>query len=181
MRNRVALALLSGAAVMIGGGGTHAGADEIDLAVGVGVGSGQSLGSGEQEAVVHRTPTFIEADVAAWLDIYPGWECLVGVVLPLEDTPAFGVTPRLVRVISRWQVQGYLSVGVPVFIAPYTLYGAEVAIGARHPTFTLLDPELTELEVFATLAADAFFGGSDLPVDGALVMFNLALGLRIPL
>jgi len=178
---RAAVALGVGAAVALGGGGRGASADQIDLAVGAGFGSGLSLGTGEKEAVIHRTPLFVEADVSGWLDIYPGWECTVAVVLPIEDAPALGLTPRLVRVIRRWQVHGYLALGVPLYLTPYTLFGAEVAVGARHPTFTLLDPELTDVEVFATVSADAFLAGSDLPLDGTLVMFNLVAGVRVPL
>jgi len=149
-------------------------ADQIDLALGAGPGSGVSLGSSDEGSVIHRTPTFVAFDFAGRLDIYPGWEVACGVVLPVEQTPAVGVTPQIRRVTRLWLVDGYLGLGAPMFLAPFTLYGGEVSLGARY---RILGP----LQAFATASADVFLAGSDVPVDGTLLMFNFVAGARVDL
>ena len=151
-----------------------AAADQIELGLSAGGGTGLSLGSSDAGSVVHRTPSFVALDLAGRLDIYPGWEVACAVELPVEQTPAAGVTPRIRRVTRLPVVHGTISLGMPMYLAPYTLLGGEVALGARYLFFR-------PFEAFAIISAAVFPSGSDLPVDGSLTMFNLVIGARVPL
>ena len=108
------------------------------------------------------------------LDGDAAWEYGGALSVPFETSPGLAVTPRLRRVRERWGVQTFLGLGVPVFIAPSTLAGVELSLGGWYPL-------LPGLQVGGELNADVFFTGDDLPEEGALVMFNLVGGARLPL
>ena len=59
-----------------------------------------------------------------------------------------------------------------MYAAPYTLLGAEFAVGARLGLMEGLD-------AFGALVTDVFLAGNDLPDDGSLTMFNLVVGVHL--
>ena len=153
-----------------------AGGQTLDLATSGGFGGGVSLapsGGGRSTSLAH-TPFFFHMDISGVLDGDAAWEYAGAISVPFETSPGLAVTPRLRRVRDRWGVQTFLGLGVPVFIAPATMAGVELSLGGWYPL-------LPGLQVGGELNADVFFTGDDLPEEGALVMFNLVGGARLPL
>ena len=66
------------------------------------------------------------------------------------------------------------SLGIPFFVAPFSMLGVEGAATGRYEFFE-------DVWVVGRVMVDAFFFGSDLPKDGAVVMMNLAVGVEMKL
>ena len=94
--------------------------------------------------------------------------------VPVETAPGLVGTPRLRRVRERWGLHTFLGLGAPLHIAPATLAGVEVSMGAWYDLYE-------ELQVGGEFNADVFVAGDDLPEEGSVVMFNLVAGARVPL
>lgn len=150
-----------------------AGAQTLDVVVDATVGSGVLLGAGDDGAAVKRTPVYLELEAGFVFDRDATVEYVLGAVAQLEDTPALGFTPQVRLLRPYGQITGFISAGVPVFVFPFTRFGLEAGGGAFYPVI----PERFAVE--AQLQIDAFFGGSDLPSDTTVLMFNLGVGGRI--
>ncbi|MCC6748478.1 MAG: hypothetical protein IT371_12515 [Deltaproteobacteria bacterium] len=148
-------------------------AQELDIAVTVSSGSGMSLGKGEGTVLKQRSPVFIEADVGLIFDKDRLWEWTPSLILEVEGRVSVGINPSVKRVFhfSRVPIAIYGGIGVPFFFAPFTLLGAEAAVGAFYRF-------LPHLGVALELRTDVFFVGGDLPDGGVLAKLDAALGLR---
>ena len=121
-----------------------------------------------------HTPFFFHMDISGVIDGDASWEYGGAMSVPFETSPGLAVTPRLRKVRDRWGVHTFLGLGVPVHVAPSTLAGVELSLGGWYPL-------LAGLQVGGEFNANVFFAGGDLPEEGALVMFNLVGGARLPL
>lgn len=155
--------------------GASEAAAQRDLSVGLFAGSGLSLGTGggaeRAEVAMRRSPTFIDLEVGAWNPERP--DPVLGAALRLEvdGRAAVGLVPRAGFRRSRGSVELRAAFGLPVFVAPFSLLGAEVAAGVGVPVgggFAFV----------SELLVGGYFWGSDLPRGGALVKLDLRLGLE---
>ncbi len=148
-------------------------AQSLDVVVDGALGSGVLLGAGDDGTAVGRTPTYLELEAGFIFDRDTSIEYTLGAVAQLEDTPGIGFTPQIKLLRPFGQITGFVSAGVPVFVFPFTRFGLEAGGGAFYPVIE------DRFAVEAQLQIDAFFGGSDLPADTTVLMFNLGLGGRI--
>lgn len=152
---------------------TPAGAQSLDVVLDGAVGSGVLLGAGDDGTAVGHTPVYLEVEAGFIFDRDVSIEYVLGATLQLEDTPGVGFTPQVRLLRPFGLITGYISAGVPVYVFPFTRFGFEVGGGALFP----IVPE--RFAVGAQLQIDTFFGGSDLPPDTTVLMFNLGLGGRV--
>src|SRR5207253_515812 len=112
-----------------------AAAQSLDLAAAAGLGSGVSLAPGEGDTVMHASPAFLDLDVSGVLDGDAGWEYGAGVLLPVTGTPALGFVPRVrrARPLPWLGMSADASLGLPLFVSPYSLAGLELGAAARYP------------------------------------------------
>lgn len=151
-----------------------AGAQRLHPVLTVASGTGISLGDGRDGIIRKRSPIFLDVDVGLIFDGDYAMEWTPSLIMELEDKISVGVNPSLKRVYRwrRWSF--YAGLGFPFFFAPFTLLGAEAALGASYHLFSRFG--LT-LEVHC----DLFFVGSDLPDDSVLAKMDISLGVRFDL
>lgn len=168
---RAVLAAAILAPIIAAAGAAHA--QSLDVHLDAGVGSGLLLGAGDDGTAAGHTPLYMEVEAGFVFDEDHSIEYVLGGVVQLEDTPALGFTPqvRLVREFGR--LTGFVSAGVPVFVAPFTRFGLEAGGGALYPIIE------DRFALGAQVQLDVFFAGSDLPADSTVLMFNLGLGGRV--
>lgn len=150
-----------------------AGAQSLDVVFDAAIGSGLLLGTGDDGAAAGRTPLYLEVEAGFIFDRDVSIEYTLGVMAQLEDTPGVGITPQVKLLRDFGPLIGFASAGVPAFLFPFTRFGVEVGSGLLWP----LVPKRFAVE--AQLQFDAFFGGSDLPADSTVLMFNFGLGGRV--
>ncbi len=135
-------------------------------------GTGVSIGMGNGDNVTTRSPTAIAAHLLfanserAWLRY--------GVTLraEVESKVTFGFSPQVALARSwRWLSFG-ATAGIPMIIAPKSLYGIE--IGA-HVSFDVLEWLSVPIQLFAQF----YVLGNDLPEDSFLVMVQLYAGIEL--
>ena len=148
-------------------------AQRLDIVIDGAIGSGVLLGAGDDGTAVGRTPIYLELEAGFIFDRDTSVEYTLGAVAQLEDTPGIGFTPQVKLLRPFGQITGFVSAGVPVFVFPFTRFGLEAGGGAFYPIIE------NRFAVEAQLQVDAFFGGSDLPADSTVLMFNLGLGGRV--
>lgn len=152
-------------------GAAHA--QTLDVVVDAAVGSGLLLGRGDDGTAAGHTPVFAELEAGFIFDRDRSVEWVLGTILQLEDTPGVGLVPQVRLLRSFGLVEGFVSAGVPVFVFPFTRFGAEVGGGLLYPIVP------ARFALAAQLAIDVYFAGSDLPEDTTVIMFNLGLGGRV--
>jgi len=148
-------------------------AQSLDVVVDAALGSGLLLGSGDDGTATGRTPLYLELEAGFIFDRDTSIEYVLGAVAQLEDRPGIGFTPQVRLLQPFGPITGFVSAGVPVFVFPFTRFGLEAGGGALYPVVE------DRFAVEAQLQIDAFFGGSDLPADSTVLMFNLGIGGRI--
>lgn len=135
-------------------------------------GTGVSIGMGDGDNVTRRSPTSVVAHLLfanserAWLRY--------GVTLraEVESKVTFGFSPQ-VTVGRSWRWLSYgAAAGIPLIIAPKSLYGIE--IGA-YVSFDVLE----WLSVLVQTYGQFYVLGNDLPDDSFLVMVQLYAGIEI--
>ncbi|MCB9623971.1 MAG: hypothetical protein H6721_10225 [Sandaracinus sp.] len=146
------------------------------MAVSVGVGSGTSLGTGESgdraAVALRRSPTFLDLELATWNPERPDPVLGAALRVEIDGRVAVGVVPRASIRRPRGGVELRAAFGLPIFVAPFSLVGAEVASGLGIPLgggFSLV----------ADVLVGAYFWGSDLPDDATLVKLDLRIGLEL--
>jgi len=153
---------------------SYGAAQELDTVLTVSSGTGISLGKAES-TIKKRSPLFLEIDLGLIFDGDGSLEWTPSLLVEFEGRVSVGVNPSVKRV-KRWgRFAIYGGLGFPVFVAPFTLWGAEVGVGGF---FTIIPRRLA---LSLELRADVFFAGSDLPDGTAVVKFDFALGVRMEL
>jgi len=150
-----------------------ASAQALNLAVDSTIGSGVRRAAGRDgDALSKRTPAFFDVDVGLVLDNDWSSEWGAGFKFQLEDQLAVGVAPqvRLIRGELPWNF--LIGLGVPIYVTPGTLIGVEVDAGGIF-RFT------ESLGAVAIASVEYFFAGGDLPDNGGVLMFNVAVGIRV--
>ena len=154
-------------------------AEKLEVSASAQTGSGLSLAGDGGETLARRSPVYLTVDVGLrhpavqWLEFAPT------AMLEIEGRVAFGLMPKLRAFVpfpgrrgrpSRMLLFG--SLGVPVFIAPYTLVGVAAGIGVGvqlHEHFALVCEGI----------AAGYFLGSDLIDNGGLGKLDLQGGIRV--
>lgn len=149
-------------------------AQSLDTIVSIGAGSGLSFGTGDGDTVIRRSPIFLAIEVGLIFDGDRSLEWTPALIFELDGRVSAGIDPRLKKLLYFGRFGLYGAVGVPVYFAPFTLFGLEAAVGGIF-SFT------RRLALALEVRVHAFFAGSDLPDDSALVKTDLALALRFEL
>lgn len=146
------------------------------MVAGASVGSGTSFGTGSSgdraSVTVRRTPTFLDLGLATWNPERPDPELGASLRLEIDGRVAVGVVPRAGIRRARGGVELRASFGLPIFVAPFSLVGAEVTTGLGIPLgggFALV----------SDVVIGAYFWGSDLPDDSTLVKLDLRIGVEL--
>ncbi|MBN8614147.1 MAG: hypothetical protein J0L92_26350 [Deltaproteobacteria bacterium] len=144
------------------------------FAVDVRAGSGVSVGGGDGQATLHRTPVYVEAGATSWLD--DEQNVLVGgsVRVEVEDRASIGGVLRAGLRADLGPLEIRPFAGLAAILMPYTLIGPEVG---AFIVVELAGP----LSLIVHLAIDAWLFGSDLPPSTVLFMGNGGLGVEIAL
>jgi hypothetical protein len=140
--------------------------------LGLAAGTGVELGGGSGEAVILRSPFFLDLAARTWTDEQPDMMWGGSLRAEIEGRTSVAIVPRaeLSRRVGPIAVRP--SVGVPFFFAPFTMLGLEAGLTA------VLDLG-HGLGALATFTAAAFFLGSDVPEGSAVLMFNGVLGAEL--
>jgi hypothetical protein len=167
--------------VLVAGGAIAAlpPAEKLQVSATVSAGSGVSFAGVGGTTFARRSPAFVMVDVGfihpqlTWLEFAPT------LMLEVEGRVGFGVMPKLRAFVpfrgrrgKPSRILAYGSLGVPAYIAPYTLVGVQVGIG--------LGVQL--LEHFAVVVEGTgagYFLGSDRMDGTALGKADVNAGLRV--
>jgi hypothetical protein len=154
-------------------------AEKMQVSATVSAGSGMSITGSGGTTFARRSPAFLHVDVGlihpqlAWLEFAPT------AMLELEGRVSFGVMPKLRAFVpfrgrngKPSRILAFGSLGVPVFVVPFTLVGVQAGVGLGvqvHERFAIV--------VEGTGAG--YFLGSDLMEDAALGKLDAQAGLRV--
>ncbi len=147
-------------------------AQTVAIDVAAGLGSGLEIGGGGGAGVVlHHSPTFTMLDIGLRLDNDQRFELGAALLLEVEGRVGVGVEPRLRINVAGKRLRPYLVAGVPIFFAPYTLYGLSIGPGANYTAWGALN-------IFGEVLVRAYPFGNDLPDNAALFHVDVVLGVR---
>lgn len=136
------------------------------------VATGASIAQGADGANANVSPAMLTIDAGFSHPELPWLEMGPGMMLELERGVTFGVAFRMRAFLPTRRIRPYAMVGVPAFVAPQTLFGAQVAGGVAfklHRVFAIA----------AEFGPTVFFAGNDLTDGGVLVKVDGALGFRV--
>lgn len=149
-----------------------ASAQSVTVRVGAAAGTGLELaGGGAGGTGLRRSPTFVTLNGGVMLDNETRFELGAALLLELEGRVGVAVEPQLRIHAPGRRFRGYLVVGVPIFVAPYTLFGVSAGPGVSFSP-------LPALFIFSELALRAYPFGNDLPQGAVLFHGDLSLGVR---
>ncbi|MBI2896552.1 MAG: hypothetical protein HYY06_23540 [Deltaproteobacteria bacterium] len=153
--------------------GLPAAAQTRGMGVSLAAGTGLELGNGGgDEALTARSPLFIDVAARTWTDEEPRWSWGGSLRIEVEGRASVAIVPRVDLERQLGPVTLRPSAGLPLFFAPFTMFGLEAGVTGRLPIGG-------KLGVLATLQADAFVIGSDVPRDSAVLMFNGLIGVEL--
>jgi len=136
------------------------------------IASGASIAQGADGANANVSPAMLTVDAGFSHPELPWLEMAPGMMLELERGVSFGVAFRMRAFLLTRRIRPYAMVGLPAFVAPHTLFGAQVAGGVAfklHRVFAIA----------AEFGPTVFFAGNDLTEGGVLVKADGALGIRV--
>lgn len=145
-------------------------AQTVTINAGAGLGTGMELGTGGVLAM-HKSPLFLMMDLGLRLDNDQRFEFGAAVLVELEGRVGVAVEPRLRINAAGRRLRPYFLGAVPIFVAPYTLFGIGAGPGLGVAAWR-------SLLFYAELMVRAYPFGSDLPQNSALFHFDLACGVR---
>lgn len=152
--------------------GKLAPADKIHVSATIMAGTGMSLTGSGGRTYGARSPVFLIAEVGLrhpdlmWLEFAPT------LVLEVEGRVGLGLLPRVRAFVPTRRVQPYGVLGVPIFIAPYSLVGIQAGFGLKidlHKRIALV----------VELTGNVFVWGSDLMTSSVLGKLDESLGVRV--
>lgn len=145
------------------------------MGVALAAGTGLELGNGGgNEALAARSPLFVDVAARTWTDEEPRWSWGGSLRVEVEGRASVAIVPRVDLERKLGPLTLRPSAGLPFFFAPFTMFGAEAGVTGRMPIGG-------KVGVLATLLADAFVIGSDVPRDSAVLMFNGLIGVELGL
>ena len=136
------------------------------------VATGASIAQGANGANANVSPAMLAVDAGFSHPELPWLEMGPGMMLELERGVTFGLAFRVRAFLPTRRIRPYAMVAAPAFIAPQTLFGAQVAGGVAfklHRVFAIA----------AEFGPTVFFAGNDLTDGGVLVKADAALGFRV--
>jgi hypothetical protein len=147
-------------------------AQTMSVRVGAAAGTGLELaGGGSGGTGVRRSPAFVTLSAGVMLDNETRFELGAALLLELEGRVGVAVEPQLRIHAPGRRFRGYLVLGTPIFVAPYTLFGVSLGPGVSFAA-------TPSLLVFGELALRAYPFGNDLPEGAVLFHADLSLGAR---
>lgn len=167
--------LLLGAS-LYAGGLTDSIMPDPDLRYGLfaGMGTGISMSGQAKDRRSTRSPMFLSLGASATLSNLPWLTFDAAMLFEFERRVGFGLAPRIrANVHSGTRFKLSAGVGVPVFVAPYTLLG--VAAFGRAQVKVL--PKLT---LYAEPTVTTFIAGTDLVKGQGLMKMDMVLGMNFP-
>jgi hypothetical protein len=153
-------------------GARPAAAQSLDVRLDSALSGGLMVGSAGRETIVGASPMLMDFDAAFIFDGDESVEWVLGALMQMQYTPAFGLNPQVRLRRHAGPFETFAGVGVPVYVAPLTRLGAEVNLGGAFP-------KDAPLALVASVSATTFFMGADLPEGSAVFTFNGAVGLRL--
>jgi hypothetical protein len=135
-------------------------------------GTGLALAPGPYGTLARRSPVSLSLDAAfrhpefSWLEFSPA------VLLELEGRVAFGLALRMRAYAPTRKFDCYVYAGVPAYVAPYTLLGAQIGIGFAFP----IHPHVA---LMTEQSATVFFLGSDLTSADVMAKLDVFGGIRV--
>lgn len=163
-------------ALVVWGLGDSTASAQRELAASVFVGSGVTVGTGgngeRARTATRRSPTFLDLELGSWNPERPDPVLGAALRLELDGRVAIGIVPRAGVRRRRGALELRAGFGLPIFVAPFSLVGAEVATG--------LGITLGGGFAFVSdVVIGGYFWGSDLPSNAALVKVDLRIGLEL--
>ncbi len=137
-------------------------------------GSGVSIAGSDGQALVRRTPTYLEAGMFSWLAHDDGVWVGGSLRAEIEDRASIGGVVRAGFFLRADILELRPAIGLVAFLAPYTLVGAEVGLVCALALGDVV-------AITARILVDGFFTGSDLVPGSILLMANGAVGVEIRL
>jgi hypothetical protein len=144
------------------------------IAINATVGSGLSVGGGDGNASLLRSPLFVDVAVRTWNDEDPTLAYGASVRLEVEGRASVAVVPKVELVRELGPLLMRPGLGLPVFFAPFTMAGLELSLDLGFPIGE-------RVMVGGAIMVDAFVIGNDLPEGAAVLMFNGVLGVGVVL
>ena len=155
------------------GAGRTEGLDGLAMSASVTTATGVSVAPGpEDNTLMARSPVQLTMDLGfrhpdfSWLELSPA------LLLEVEGRVGFGLAARARAFLPLRKVGVYGFVGVPAFLAPYTLFGVQGGAGMALPIFSVLS-------LTGEFTANVFFAGNDLNEGKALGKFDGSFGIRV--
>jgi hypothetical protein len=136
------------------------------------LGTGLEVGGSGGGTVAARSPLFLDVGARTWTDEQPEVSWGGSLRVEVEGRASAAVVPfaEVQRPLGPLLLRP--GVGVPFFFAPFTMLGLEGVLTARLGLGA-------GLALLAAVRVDAFFLGSDVPADSAVLMFNGACGVEL--
>jgi hypothetical protein len=159
---------------VLGGGvvGGVAPAEKMHVSSTLMAGTGLSLTGSDGRTYWRRSPAFLLAEVGLrhpdlmWLEFAPA------LLLEVEGRVGFGLLPRVRAFVPTKRLHPYGVLGIPIFVAPYSLLGVQAGFG-----FTL---DLHKrVALVAEFTGNVYVWGSDLMTKSVLGKLDSALGVRV--
>jgi hypothetical protein len=137
-----------------------------------GAGSGASFGTGDATTVVLMSPTFIDIDIIVSSNELPKLEYGIAFQAEVQGRVSAGIIPQLRFSTGhpKWRLYGLI--GVPIFVAPFTMLGVEAGGGVNWRV-------AEHFGLYGEVVVDLFLTGSDLQEDGMAVRLDGCLGARV--
>jgi hypothetical protein len=152
--------------------GKLAPADKMHVSATLMGGTGLSLTGSDGRTYGRRSPAFLLAEVGLrhpdlmWLEFAPA------LLLEVEGRVGFGLLPRVRAFVPTKRVKPYGVLGLPIFVAPYSLLGIQAGFG-----FTI---ELHKrIALVAEFTGNVYVWGSDLMTDSVLGKLDQSFGVRV--
>lgn len=167
---RLAFVMLLGLGALAVAPSAHA--QEQVIATYLSAGSGLTIGADGGSSVLLRSPVFLDIGARTWASdqselVYGG-----SLRLEVDGRVGVGVVPKVEYARTLGPIGISVGGGLPIFLAPYTLFGVEAFLTGR---FMIGDV----FGVFGSFLVDAYLFGSDLPRGTAIVMLNGVLGVEL--
>jgi hypothetical protein len=164
---------LLAATVMCGGAiASVSPAESIGTTASVMAGTGISLAGRAKRTLAARSPTFLLGEVGLvhpdldWLELAPT------LMLEVEGRVGVGLMPKLRARLPGKRLRVWGVVAVPMFFAPYTMFGAQGGAGAALTVHS-------RIALVAEFTGTGYFWGSDVPRGSAVAKLDATFGLRV--
>lgn len=145
-------------------------AQTVTINAGAAAGTGLEIGKAEN-TVVRNSPTYVVLQGGLLFDNDQRFEVGASLLMEVEGRVGFAIEPQIRINIGSGRVRGQLIGGVPLFLAPYTLFGFSAGPGISVAVYK-------KLRLFSEVLFRIYPWGNDLADGSALFHTDLLLGVR---